>query len=1172
MEAFTIEERSAVEVQIRLFGGVAAATDDGEPVDVGPAKCQAVLAVLALSPGSAVPVSRIVRLVWGEQPPRTADKTLQSYVTRLRKGLGADSIVRTGVAYRLDVTAASVDVVRFQRLLGVDDTEAALAEWTGTPLAGLDADGLTATVDGLIEQYLGVVETDLGQRIETDAHAVIGSLTELTASYPFREGLWALLMTALYRVGRQADALAAYRKARERLIEGLGVEPGPRLRELESLILGQDEQLGVNRSSMGSALGAPSGTVTFGFSDVEDSTRLWAAHRREMAEAMARHDELVTTAVDRHGGYVFATGGDSFGVAFHRATDSVAWATELQAAVSNEWPRDESRRSELDRPIRHAGEERACGGRINSVDIRVRIGLHTGETDERGKGYFGPAVVVAARLAAAGHGGQTLMSGVTSALLDGSNLLDLGMFRLEGVVAEHRILQLGAGEHPPLRIDDSHRGNLPRRLGRLIGREADLEIIHDTLANFAIVTLVGPGGIGKTRLALAAAERADVAVQGGGASGAWLVELAGHASSSEVPRAVASVLDVKESLGRTLTESIVTALRSRRALLVLDNCEHVIDGAADLARAVAEGCPNVRILATSREGLGLRDEQLIVVTPLEPAGPGVELFNERASAASRTFDPSASRDDVEEICRRLDGVPLAIELAAARTANLSPADLVARLDDRLRLLTGGRRASVERHRTLRATIQWSYDLLTPPQQALFQCLSIFAGTFDRLAAAAIVADTDLDLDLIDVDDLLGDLVDRSMLVVESGPFGRRFRLLETIREFGAEHLSEAGTTDVIAARHARWCLDAVTHIREFLAGRAEIEGVARLDELWPNLRAAFDWACATEDRRLAHALVAPVAAEVYLRSRSEIGDWAERILAITPPDDEQLIVFGLTWAARRYMRMLDKEGYERLVGRYGEPDHPMIRYARAFLSDDYAERAESAAQSVTELRRRGEHYIADVNELVAVGLTMLMSGQLDEHDVLVTALAERYRAQGPPTCLQWALTYLGISASVQGRHHDAAEFYEEAAGVDVPDRTHTLKNPLQAREALRRGDRPRAFETLRSYVDELLANDNVFIGKFACIEFVGMMVKVGRRLEAARILGFLESSGALDISILRSRFAGDAGTAAADFEPDTDRERALGRDLDDRRALTYIRDVLDRLIDDDQPSAMARQP
>ena len=1137
MEAPTIEsERSALEVQIRLFGGVAAATDDGEPVDVGPAKCQAVLAVLALSPGSAVPVSRIVRLVWGDEPPRTADKTLQSYVTRLRKALGADSIIRTGVAYRLDVTSASVDVVRFQRLLGLDDTEAALAEWTGTPLAGLDAAGLTATVDGLVEQYLGVMETDLGRRIEADAHAVIGSLTELTATYPFREGLWALLMTALYRVGRQADALAAYRRAREHLVEGLGVEPGPRLRELESLILGQDEQLGVNRSSMGSALGVPSGTVTFGFSDVEDSTQLWAARRREMAESMARHDDLVTAAADGHGGYVFATGGDSFGVAFHRASDATAWATELQAAMGSErWPAD--------------------------VDIRVRIGLHTGETEERGKGYFGPALVVAARLAAAGHGGQTLMSGVTSALLHGSNVRDLGTFRLDGVVAEQRILQLGDGEHPPLRTDDSRRGNLPRRLGRLIGRDEDLELVHRTLANSPIVTLVGPGGIGKTRLALAAAQRADVDVRGG----AWLIELAGIGSSSEVPRAIANVLDVDESAGRTLTESIVAALQSRRALLVIDNCEHVIDGAAELVHAVAEHCPNVRILATSREGLGLHDEQLVVVTPLEPAGPGVELFNERATVASRTFDPSANRDAIEEICRRLDGVPLAIELAAARTGTLSLEDLVERLDDRLRLLTGGRRGSVERHRTLRATIQWSYDLLTPPQQAMFRCLSIFAGPFDRSATERIVADSDLDP--VGVGDLLGDLVDRSMVIVESGPFGRRFRLLETMRQFGAEHLSETGSTDVIAARHAQWCLEEVTHIRELLAGPAEIEAVTRLDELWPNLRGAIDWACATNDRQLVHALVAPVAAEVYMRSRSEIGDWAERLLAMTPPDDQELIVFGLTWAARRYMRNRDLEGYERLVGRYGEPDHPRISYARAFLCDDHALMLESATRATAGLRRQGDEYIADANELVAVGLTLLMSGRMDEHDALVTPLAERYRAQGPPTLLQWALTYLGISASLQGRHLESAQFYEEAADVDVPDRTNTLKHPLEARAAFRRGQRSRAFEILRSYVEDLLDNDNVYVGKFACIEFVRMMITLDRRSEAARILGFLESTGSLEVSSLSSRLAVHPERTADDRGPDTDHERTIGRDLDDRRALIFIHDVLDRLVDRTQESS-----
>jgi len=194
-----------------------------------------------------------------------------------------------------------------------------------------------------------------------------------------------------------------------------------------------------------------------------------------------------------------------------------------------------------------------------------------------------------------------------------------------------------------------------------------------------------------------------------------------------------------------------------------------------------------------------------------------------------------------------------------------------------------------------------------------------------------------------------------------------------------------------------------------------------------------------------------------------------------------------------------------------------------------------------------------------------MSGRLEEHDALVTALVERYRVHGPPTCLQWALTYLGISASAQGRHHEAAQFYEDAAAVDVPDRTHTLKNPLEARSALRRGDRTRAFELLRSYIDELLSNDNVYVGKFACIEFVGMMVRVDRRPEAAPILGFLESTGSIDVSLLRSRFAGDPGESTAHFELDTEHERRAGRELDDRRALTYMRDVLDRLLAD-QPS------
>jgi predicted ATPase/DNA-binding SARP family transcriptional activator len=1167
-------------VQVRLFGGVRVSDEAGAPVDVGPAKCQTLLAALALSAGAAVPVSRLVELVWGPEPPRTADKTLQSYVTRLRKGVGPEAIARVGAAYRLDLAPDDVDVMRFQRLLAAGDVEAALAEWTGPPLAGLDASGLAATVDALVEQWLGAVEQQLARRVESDAVGAIGPLTELTATHPFREGLWALLMTALYRVGRQADALAAYRRARHHLVEELGIEPGPRLRELEASILGHDEQLRVDRAPRGPDLGPPIGTVTFGFSDVDDAARLWARHRQEAGTALARHDQLVRETAERHGGFVFATGGDSFGVAFHRATDAARWAAEVQAAMAR---------------------EPGPGG----AAVSVRIGLHTGETQERERGYFGPAVIVAARLAAAGHGGQTLASGVTAALLDtgesgdagnGWDLRDLGTFRLDGVVTEQRIVQVGEGEHPPPRTAEGRRGNLPRRAGRLIGREDELEVVAEALAAAPVVTLVGPGGIGKTRLALAAAARAAVDVTGG----TWLVDLAVIAAPDDVPRAVAAILDVRESPGRTLTESVVAALQPRRALLLLDNCEHVVDGVARLARAVADGCPSVRILATSREGLGLGNghEWLVAVPPLDPGGAGVELFAERAAALSPTFDAAAGRDQIEEICRRLDGVPLAIELAAARTATLAPTELVERLDDRLRLLTGGRRTSVERHRTMRATIQWSYDLLAPPEQVLFQRLSIFAGPFDLAAAETVAAGTGLDA--ADVDDLLGGLVDRSMVMVESGPFGRRFRLAETMRQFGAEHLSGGGQTDLVAERHARWCLDRVEHVGRLLPGTGEFEAVARLDELWPNLRAAVGWACATGDAALARALIRPIVTEVYVRSRSEIGDWAERILALAGPGDEDLVVFGLTWAARRYMRHLDRDGFERLVSRFGEPDHPMIRFARGFVYSDYGIMGDCAHAALAELRRNGDDYVADMFEIVGLGLTLIMTGHLAEHDALLAPRVDRSRAEGPPTCLNWALTQLATSASLQGRPQEAWRLFDEAARVAVPARTHSLRNPLAARTALRRGDRAGAFRMLRSYVDELLVHENMYLARLGCVEFVDLMAAAGNLAEAGRIIDHLDATGALDGTLPYKSMVADAAAAVAEGTATpadaaaavaegtatpadaaaavaegtaTPATAAPPRPLDDRGALVYMRDSLDRLAtatDGSDASAPAR--
>ncbi|MEY2464367.1 MAG: hypothetical protein QOH64_2505, partial [Acidimicrobiaceae bacterium] len=907
-------------VQIRLLGGVHAVDESGEPVDIGPARSQAVLAALALSPRVVVSVSRLVAMVWGDSPPRTAEKTLQSYITRLRKELGEAAIVRVGAAYRLDIDPAAVDVVRFQRLLDSGDVDGALSEWTGAPLEGLDAEGLAPAARGLVELWLGAIEAQLAQQVDVEPAAAIGPLTELVAHHPFREGLCALLMTALYRVGRQADALAAYRTTRNHLVEELGVEPGPDLRALESQILGQDDKLRL-RGSAGGLSGNPTGTVTFGFADVDDATRSWVAHPHETAAAMARNDQLVRSAAGDHDGHDISKRGSSFGIAFERPGDAVAWSRDLQAAVRREpWPR--------------------------AVEVRVRIGLHTGESDEQAGNYFGPVVNLAACLAAAGHGGQTLVSGATAALLEEpARLRELGTFRLDGVPGEQRVYQCGEGAHPPVRsTDDRRRGNLPRRSGRLIGRHEEMHRISEALGAAPVVTLVGPGGIGKTRLATAAAQVAEADLDGG----AWLVELAAVAHSRDVPRAVADVLDVHESPGHNLTEAVVAALRERHALLVIDNCEHVIEGAAELVQAVVDGCPSMQVLATSRERLGLAYEQLITVGPLDPIGSGAELFHERARALDPTFDTHTSRLDVEEICRRLDGVPLAIELAAARTRTMPPADLLTRLDNSLRLLTGGQRSGVEHHRTLRAAIEWSYDLLSPHEQLVFQRLSRFLGPFDLSAAEAVAAADDVDA--LDVDELVARLVDQSMVLVESGPFGRRFQLLESMRQFGSEHLVASGEDDAVADRHARWCVDQVNRIHDLLAGPAEIEGVARLSELWPNLRAAVDWAIARRDGHLARALVAPVAAEVLVRSHTEIAEWAERILAIAPPDDEDLLVFALSLAARRHWRMQDRDGYERLVERYGAPDHPMIHHVRAMVYQDANALVRWCPQVAAELR------------------------------------------------------------------------------------------------------------------------------------------------------------------------------------------------------------------------------
>jgi predicted ATPase/class 3 adenylate cyclase len=1122
-----VETEERTPVQVQLLGGVGVTRDDGTPVDVGPAKCQILLAALGLSAGEAVPIPRLVELVWGDDPPRTAERTLQSYVTRLRKGLGADTIERSGNAYRLVLDRGAIDACRFQHHLEGGDPEAGLAEWTGTPLAGLEAVGLEPMVNGLTEQWLGAVEAALERRVELDAAAALGRLTELTAQYPFREGLWALRMLALYKVGRQAEALAAYREARAHLVEGLGAEPGPRLRELEGLILGQDDRLGPGRPRRGMAVAPPTGTVTFGFCDVEGSSQLWASDSEVMPGVVARHDEIVTTLVETWRGHVFATGGDSFGVAFQRVSDAIGWARDLQEGMASEpWPR--------------------------GMAIRLRIGLHTGEADERGGNYFGSAVNIASRVTAAGHGGQTLLSSLTAALAGKVTTLDLGTYRLPDVVETQRILQLGRDPFPALRIDSTQAGNLPGLRGRLIGREDVVENLRKTMASGRLITVIGPGGIGKTRVAIETARRDSP----NRPDGTWLVELASIVDSRDVERLVADAIGVSESGARTLSETIVDFLEGRTCVLVLDNCEHVISNVSAFVQLILGSCPGVTILATSREGLGILDEVLVALPPLDVT-EAAALFAERALAIDLSFDPEADRDVVEEVCRRLDGVPLAIELAAARVRTLTPTDLAQRLDDRLRLLTAGRRSPVERHRSLRATIDWSYDLLEPEQQLLFTRLSVFAGPFDLAAVEAVTIDDQLDA--VGVDDILGHLVDRSMVLPESGPFGRRFRLLETMRQYAADQLAAAGETGKVGRRHAQWCAAHVNQIGSMLHTSAEIEAVARLDEVWDNLRVAVGWACDAEDLDLALKLIEPVLMELTSRSRLEIGTWAERMLDVEGASTHERHDSMVHMAALRYRWTSDRAGFERLIEEHGGADHPRIRWERANLDYDWETVVSLGPAAAADVRSHGLELAAEGIEFNSVlGLAFL--GRIDELETSTLALLKRWGNDAAPTQISFGLYGLALAARAKGDHEEASRLLDQMRAIDRPPNTWNADEMLDALDLFERGDRQAALAKLGTIIDDYLQTETHYMALTVCRYSSTILSRLDRATNLARIMGFYRAS-----------LGGDQHsplTAEADsyletrMTPDLEHEITLGAELTNQQVLEHLLSVFAELQTD----------
>jgi predicted ATPase/class 3 adenylate cyclase len=484
----------------------------------------------------------------------------------------------------------------------------------------------------------------------------------------------------------------------------------------------------------------PGGTVTFLFTDVEGSTRLLGEHGDDYADLLAEHRRLLRDAFSAHGGVEVDTQGDAFFVAFARASDAAAAALDGQRA-------------------------------LEATPVRVRMGLHTGEPQVTDEGYVGMDVHRGARVAAAGHGGQVLVSEQTARLLDGTDLRDLGVHRLKDV-GETRIYQLGAGEFPPLKT--LYQTNLPAPSHPLIGRKKELVDVMRLLVvdRVRAVTITGPGGTGKTRFAIAAASDVTEAF----ADGTWFVDLSVIREAASVLPAVATAIGARGDVAGFVGD--------REVLVVLDNLEQVVDVAPELAGLVA-ACPRLQLLGTSREPLRIGAEHEYALKPL-PESPAVELFRQRAAVESEVpYEVAAA------ICDRVDRLPLAIELAAARVRALEPAELLARLDQRLPLLSSRSRDLPERQRTLRSTIEWSWELLDAEEQQLFRRLSAFAGGA-RLEAAEAVCNADVDV--------LEALVDKSLVRLRRG----RYVMLETVREFAAEQLEASGERDTIGLQHAEY--------------------------------------------------------------------------------------------------------------------------------------------------------------------------------------------------------------------------------------------------------------------------------------------------------------------------------------------------------------------------------
>jgi predicted ATPase/DNA-binding SARP family transcriptional activator len=840
-------------MDVRLFGQLEAA-DGGVALAVRGAKQRALLALLALHRGEPVSADRLIDVLWGDGLAANPVNALQAQIGQLRRALGAGVIVTTEAGYALAVGPDEVDVVRFEQLVAkgrrlAEAGEMAQASATlgealglrrGEPLAEFAYAGFAEAERARLDELaLVAIETRAGADLVLGRHGELaGELETQCAQHPLRERLWELLILALYRAGRQADALRAYTEVRDRLVDELGIDPGSALRELQARVLAQDPSL---------------------------------------------------------------------------------------AAAS-------------------------------------------------------PAPVRAAAPAAA--------------------------------------------------------GNLRVRLSSFIGRDAELEQLLESVRSCRLVTLTGPGGTGKTRLAVeaAAALRAEYP------DGAWLVELASVAEPDGVGPAVAGALGaVASALGSpqpagSAAKLIVRHLAGRCLVVVLDNCEHVIAEAAALADTLAGAVPGLRLIATSREALGVPGEVLVPVGGLAvPAA--VELFADRARAVQPGFLADGPAGDViEDICRRLDGLPLAVELAAARLRALPLATLAERLDDRFRLLTGGARTALPRQQTLRAVVDWSYDLLFEDERRLFARLAAFTGGCELAAAEAICADDQVPAG--EILDVLSRLVDKS-LVTGPGTGGEaRFSQLQTLWQYGRDRLGESGEADAMRARHGAYYLQMATEAHEGLRGATGPVWRDRITSEWGNLRAALDWFIAAGDADAALLLASGIAWLWFINGDfAEGARWLGDALGADGARRAELEATARVWhgycvgmsasPAAGVVECEQAVAVLRAVGSGARLAEALVLYAAVLgWALEFGRALEVLGEARDLLEPPGDGWILATHDLMAVW-NLLSLGRLEDAEPVVRSSLERFDAEGEVLVVVSPLHALASIAEARGDLDAASAAYED---------------------------------------------------------------------------------------------------------------------------------------------------